>query len=58
MDLVFNISDGPGQSNTVLAKVSSFLNAFPVSDHEWMHNIDPYTREQFSFHAFLGLYNS
>jgi len=27
-----------------------------VSDQEWMHNIETYTRKQFPFDAFLGLY--
>jgi len=58
VDLVFNISDGPGQSDIVLAKVAPFLDAFPFSYHEWMHNVENYTREQFSFDAFLGLYIS
>ena len=29
-----------------------------VSDQEWMHNIETYTRKQFPFDAFLGLYNT
>jgi len=29
-----------------------------VSDQEWMHNIETYTRTQFPFDAFLGLYNT
>jgi len=56
VDLVFNISDGPGQSDIVLAKAAPFVYAFPVSDHERMHNIITYIREKFG--VFLGLYNS
>jgi len=40
---------------TICAEINGLED---VSDQEWMLNIETYTRKQFPFDAFLGLYNT